>query len=208
MRTIQRQSIPNCLTQQPANRDWYAFMQTPCHSEVHANLWQEQQGLCCYCETEIQDDGGHIEHMEPQSRNQARIYDYDNIALSCNGGVVEHCGHYKDDRAHNPNYAWDSGRFSPPHDPETVMLFFYNPEGKVEPSAGNEDKASYLIGYLGLNCARLTQRRRAHAQTLIDTLGEQPDEEVVAWLRKDHLEADDNGRLQRFYSLSKQILEP
>ncbi|HRW61060.1 MAG TPA: TIGR02646 family protein [Defluviicoccus sp.] len=207
MKTIHRHPAPHCLEQQSENQDWYAFMQTRCHEDVRVSLWKEQQGICCYCEIELADNNVHIEHMEPRCRNSARTYDYANLALSCNGGTVEHCGHYKDNRAHNPGYAWDGGRFSPPHDSETAMLFMYLTDGSVAPTEVNEDKASYLIGYLGLTCARLTERRKAHARVLIDSLGYQP-EQNAEFLRQYYLEADNKGRLKQFFSLSKQILEP
>lgn len=208
MRTIQRGPTPSCLAQQPAGQDWHVFMGTRCHTSVHNSLRQEQQGLCCYCEIQVRDNGGHIEHMEPRSRNQARTYDYTNLTFSCNGGTIEHCGHYKDDRAHNPGYAWDDARFVPPHDPATAKLFQYLPDGSITPMAEDLDKATYLIGYLGLDCARLTHRRREHARSLVDTLGDQPDQGLVAWLRQDHLQVDESGQLKQFYSLSQQILEP
>jgi len=87
------------------------------------------------------------------------------------------------------------------------MLFMYLTDGSVAPTEVNEDKASYLIGYLGLTCARLTERRKAHARVLIDSLGYQP-EQNAEFLRQYYLEADNKGRLKQFFSLSKQILEP
>ncbi len=143
--------------------------------------------------------------MEPRSRNQARTYDYSNLAISCNGGHTEHCGHYKDALS---GYSWDGGRFLPPHDPATAALFQYLLDGSVRVTDRDHDNALYLIGYLGLDCPRLTDRRRAHARILIDSLGDQPDRDVVAWLRQEYLRADVSDRLKQFYSLSQQILEP
>ncbi len=208
MRTITRNAPPPCLAGQPANQDWYAFMQTPCHGEVGSSLRQEQHGLCCYCELEVADNDGHVEHMEPRSRNPARTYDYDNLAMSCNGGAVEHCGHYKDNSGKNPGHSWNAARFSAPHDAATTAMVQYLLDGSVAASGPDLARAAYLIGYLGLDCPRLTQRRQQHAHVLIDTLGEQPDPAVVAWLRGDYLHPDANGRLKQFHSLSKAILEP
>ena len=135
MRTIQRGPTPECLARQPVNQDWRAFMETPCHTLVHDSLKQEQQGLC-YCEIEVRADDGHIEHMEPRSRNKSRIHDYANLALSCNGGTVEHCGHYKDNRTYNPGYTWDSTRFVPPHDPMTVKLLAISSRWEYQADGG------------------------------------------------------------------------
>ena len=72
----------------------------------------------------------------------------------------------------------------------------------------NKEISAYMIGYLGLDCSRLIERRHQHARDLIDTLGEEPAPDIVTWLRKKYLQPDTNGRVQQFYSLSKAILEP
>ena len=208
MKTIQRRAAPVCLGQQPLNQDWGAFIGTPCHGRVDAELRLEQQGLCCYCESAIVPDNSHIEHMEPRSSNAARTYDYDNLAISCNGGRGEHCGHHKDDRHRNPDVAWDVQTFSPPHAPHTCTLFSYLPNGAIEPSLVAEEKAKYLIGYMGLDCARLNDRRRQHARNLVAMLGDACDPDILTWLRQDYLQTDANGCLKPYYSLSKAILEP
>lgn len=208
MRTIHCNVALTCLGQQPNQQDWGDFMRTPCHTALNDALRREQQGLCCYCESEVADTEGHIEHMEPRSRNPTRTYDYTNLAISCDGGTVEHCGPYKDDRKKNPHHAWDAARFSPPHNPATALLFQYLPNGGIAPTAFEATKATYLIGYLGLDCARLIERRKQHARDLIDTLGDQPDPAVVDWLRQDYLQADAGGRLKPFHSLSKALLQP
>lgn len=204
MKTIVRLPAPACLANQPANQDWRAFMTTPCHTEVGHNLRQEQNELCCYCESETHDGGGHIEHMEPRSCSRTRAYDYSNLAFSCNGGHTEHCGHFKDNRS---SHSWDARRFLPPHDPTTARLFRYTIDGGVVPTIEDPDKASYMISYLGLDCPRLTGRRRAHAQLLVDTLGGQSDSALTDWLRQEYLQTDADGQLKQFYSLSMQILD-
>lgn len=205
MKTITRSAEPACLVGQPQGQDWYTFMGTQCHGDLRQNLRQEQEGLCCYCELEVEDGDGHIEHMEPRSRNQARTYDYSNLAISCNGGHTEHCGHYKDNKS---GHSWDAGRFLPPHDPATAELFEYLLDGSVQATVKDPGRASYLINYLGLDCSRLTNRRREHARSLVDTLGDQPGQDLVDWLRQEYLQTGANDRLKQFYSLSKQILEP
>ncbi len=208
MRTIQRNAPPDCLARQPKNQQWSEFIGTPCHSDLHTGLRQEQQGLCCYCEHQIEDSDSHVEHLEPRKTNEARTYHYTNLPLSCNGGKVEHCGHYKDNRQRNPNYEWNAARFSSPHDPDTALLFSYLFDGSINPTPVDEEKALFLIGYLGLDCSRLIDRRLQHARDLIDTLGEEPDPYIVTWLRKEYLQPDTNGHLKKFFSLSKAILEP
>jgi uncharacterized protein (TIGR02646 family) len=208
MRTISRNAPPACLAGQPARQEWRVFMDSRCHADLDSSLRREQHGLCCYCELEVADGDGHIEHMEPCSRNRGRTYDYSNLAVSCDGGAVEHCGRYKDDHHKNPTHAWDAARFASPHDAATVTLFRYLQDGSIVTTAADSDKATYLIAYLGLDCPRLTERRKQQAQTLIDTLGANPDPNILAWLRQDFLHPHTNGRMKQFHSLSKAVLEP
>lgn len=208
MRTISRRAAPNCLSQQSGQQSWADFMGTPCHSSVDAELRLEQQGLCCYCESTVALGNSHIEHLEPRKANTGRWYDYANLAISCNGGIGEHCGHYKDDRRRNPTGAWDAQKFLAPHDPQTGNLFRYLPNGSVAATAVSHDTAAYLIAYLGLNCARLTERRRQHAKIIVDTLGECDEPSIVNWLRQEYLQVDAAGCLKPYLSLSKALLEP
>jgi uncharacterized protein (TIGR02646 family) len=204
---------PECLDEQPAEQGWETFMQTECHHLLGMSLRREQNHLCCYCETQITAEDSHIEHMIPRSANPGRDYDYRNLAASCDGGKVEHCGRFKDDRHQNPDYVYDENRFCIPHDPETSRLFRYLINGDVvaSPDIGapeQQQKAAYMIGYLGLRCPRLVGRRREHARRLINTLGPNPDPDLEAWAAEYYLQPDQNGRLQSFHSLSKTILAP
>lgn len=208
MRTIQRRAAPVCLSQQPGQQDWGAFIGTPCQAQVDTELRLEQQGLCCYCESTAAPGDSHIEHMEPRKANAGRTYDYANLAISCNGGKGEHCGHYKDDRHRNPTGAWNAQQFSAPHVPQTGTLFRYLSNGSIAATAVASDKAEYLIAYLGLNCARLTERRRQHAELVVDTLGECGEPDIISWLFQEYLQPDAAGYLKPYHSLSKALLQP
>lgn len=211
MRTITRNpNPPACLALQGPGQEWRDFMGTPCHQQVGDSLRTEQHHVCCYCEVEIEADECHIEHMVPRSISPGQNYNYANLAASCNGGAVEHCGRFKDDRHHNPRHSYNPNLFSLPHAPGTVALFQYLPNGSVTPAIGlnaqDFQKADYMIGYLGLQCPRLTGRRHAHASQLIDTLGANPDPAIVQWAIDYYLTPDSQNRLQQFASLSRKIL--
>ena len=213
MRTITRNpNPPVCLAQQSAHQSWGAFMQSECHLFVGESLSTEQHHVCCYCEVAITATDSHIEHMVPRSANPGHTYDYQNLAASCDGGTVQHCGRFKDDRHQNPGFAYDATLFCTPHDSSTSRLFRYLSTGNVVASSDvgalEQDKADYMIGYLGLGCPRLTGRRRAHARLLINTLGPNPDPAVREWALAYYLRPDQDGRLQSFHSLSRTILEP
>ena len=207
MKTIQRNTEPECLPKQQKNQSWEEFARTPCHTETGNSLANEQSGLCCYCESSVREHDKHIEHMEPRKANRNRTYDYNNLACSCNGGNAQHCGHFKD-APHNHIFSWDSGKFSKPHDPQTSFLFSYDNLGYINPTDIDPEKAGYMIGYLGLDCSRLVERRHRHASTLIDTLNAAPEPETVAFLRDFYLAPDEKEGLQPFYSLSHAILNP
>ena len=49
---------------------------------------------------------------------------------------------------------------------------------------------------LGLDCARLTERRRTHARRISTTLGDATNPDLVASLRQLYLRPDANGRLE------------
>ncbi|TAH38054.1 MAG: TIGR02646 family protein [Planctomycetota bacterium] len=210
MRTITRNlTPPSCLAVQPRGQDWSTFIGLPCHVELTSSLRIEQHYLCCYCELELSDGECHVEHMEPRSIAPQRTYEYSNLAVSCNGGLVEHCGRFKDDRHYNPKYRYDAALFSSPYQPATAPLFAYLQDGTVTAAPGQDKaKVTYMVGYLGLNCCRLKERRRSQACCLIDMLGLVPDPTMVTWAKNYYLEPEQDGRLRQFPSLSKAILEP
>jgi len=203
MRTItQNANPPACLAAQPAGQDWYAFMQTPCHTLAADSLLGEQHALCCYCEGEVDRANSHVEHIVPRFRDASRTYDYRNLAISCNGGsgADRHCGHRK-------GGDYDAALFVSPHDPMAETLFRYRKDGHIEPAdAQQPDRANYMLKLLALNCPSLTGRRNRHARQLVATLGTNPGMELLAWARTYFLNPDANGHLRQFHSLSKALL--
>ena len=179
---------------------WKEFMQTSCHEEVHKALFEEQEGLCCYCESAVTKTFGHIEHLVPRSNEPRKIYDYDNLALSCDGssGENRHCGHNK-----GPDY--DIDKFCSPHNLDTASLFHYSNDGYIEPAdnLGKQEqiKAAYMIALLNLNCPRLVGKRKRHAQGIINTLGSSPAKEMIEWAQNYYLR-----KRKEYFSLSSIIL--
>ena len=203
MRTItQTTRPPPCLATQPPDQDWYTFMQTPCRSLVANSLREEQHHLCCYCESEIDQVDGHIEHLVPRSRATTKIYDYSNLAMSCNGrdGNKCHCGHRK-------GHDYDPTLFVSPHDQAAERLFRYVTDGSIVPAdPQHPERADYMRSILALDCASLTGRRMQHARLLIKTLGPKPTPDLVDWVRSYYLQPDNNGKLRQFHSLSRTLL--
>ncbi|HNL08245.1 MAG TPA: LysM peptidoglycan-binding domain-containing protein, partial [Chitinophagales bacterium] len=56
---------------------------------LRTHLVDEQKHNCCYCEKQISDDEKTImEHLNPKSKYTDKVFDYENLLASCNGGVV------------------------------------------------------------------------------------------------------------------------
>jgi uncharacterized protein (TIGR02646 family) len=62
-------------------------------NDIHDILDVEQENLCVYCETEINRESCHLEHIQPQSVYPNLRFRYSNLAQSCNS--PDHCGHKK-----------------------------------------------------------------------------------------------------------------
>ena len=91
------------------------------------HLWQQQKGLCIYCEQEIPEKKipyktpnetiAQLEHICPQSHCENLIFEQDNIAVSCEGFNLSEpiptdkrrkfCGHFKDQRSKGNIYVLD-----------------------------------------------------------------------------------------------------
>ena len=60
---------------------------------VRRHLHLEQEGLCVYCEKNLHEEEGHIEHIKSKGINPTLTFVYDNLSRSCEG--PGHCGHHK-----------------------------------------------------------------------------------------------------------------
>ncbi|MGB4406560.1 MAG: retron system putative HNH endonuclease [Sphaerochaeta sp.] len=73
------------------NDDWhptYEKLQNPEKEIVRTALFNEQHGLCCYCESRIscEHSNVHIEHLHPQSLYPNLALDYKNFP-TCAVGI-------------------------------------------------------------------------------------------------------------------------
>ncbi len=149
--------------------------------EIERKLFQSQGNICCYCECEIDKKNKHIEHFHERNDKPTKIYDYENMLLSCEGdknaelekidGINNaklkrkeniSCGHNKSESYHN-NEKTNYDLLLNPIDVETSKLFLYTDLGEVEPSNDcsklEVEKAKYTIKRLNLDCEKLNIRR-------------------------------------------------
>ena len=166
MKYIKKQVPPlefvGCLNKESS--DWHPTfdkLQNPEKEVVREALFNEQHGLCCYCECRIICDHTmvHIEHLYPQSLYSNMTVDYNNLLLSCNGQDLHennspcHCGMYKD--SHDPI------DMISPLDPTCETHFTCREDGTIDACDESDSKAKNTISYNGLNAPHLKRDRKA-----------------------------------------------
>lgn len=130
-------------------------------------LTNEQNYLCCYCESKIsisgdkEKDGSHLEHIKPKRFYSDLTFYYSNLLVSCHGTChnSEHdktrysCGHKKDDD-------YIENKFLNPTIVKDIRDYFKyetlpNEKIKIIPTAKDSTKAQYMINLLRLNDDKL-----------------------------------------------------
>ncbi|GEM_PF-1121481 len=125
--------------------------------DLRQKLHSEQNGLCCYCMSQIQTptaDKMVIEHFKPQSKYPELQLEYTNLLASCTGGQnglkhLRHCDETKKETeiALNPN------------DKKVMQLIKFDANGTV--FTENLKLNIELDNILCLNIRTLKQQRRA-----------------------------------------------
>jgi uncharacterized protein (TIGR02646 family) len=203
--------------------DWEKFKKIKGGSDVrlalHQHLWQEQKGLCAYCEQEIprknttnEDIKSHLEHIRPKAHKAFKhlTFEFKNIIVSCEGFDLtttpekkrEFCGHIKDQKVAGV-HSYDDALFLNPTDISTIETFFrYDSEGHIEANplknADERKRADYMIEVLGLNHDILKGMRKTQYDLWL--------EKQFVWTKEELVhELDENQRLlPAFFSLLKQ----
>lgn len=140
------------------NASWGEDGVNPVKDEIHRALDHEQDGLCVYCENNIDRDSCHLEHIKPKSRFQNLTFVYDNLAQSCN--EQHHCGHFKANKEIpiEPRLGCNS----------IFQLMAF--DGTLVPAAdlaeADRNKAETTINLLGLNTPSLARQRQQFAFVL------------------------------------------
>lgn len=140
------------------NSAWGDEAFNPVREILRHQLNLEQDGLCIYCERELDQDLGHVEHIKPRNSFHALRFTYDNLAHSCNG--PNHCGPKKDRKVLPIEPRPDCNRF--------FSLSFL--DGRIIPSLGlnaNETQdAQETVDILGLDEPGLARQRKGYADTI------------------------------------------
>ncbi len=151
---------------------WANFKDTQVKLTLHQHLWQEQKGLCVYCQqvipqkVQIDSEGNihpsHIEHIKPKSEFPELTFEHSNLSISCEGFDIQNppnpiakdfCGHAKAND-------YDDLLFLLPAEMTDIESYFtYNIQGKIESSGKDDNKANYMIQLLHLDNTILEDMR-------------------------------------------------
>ncbi len=132
--------------------------------ELRKELLVETSGLCCYCETKLQNDSNvaTVEHVQPKlgTVNRHLIFEYANLSISCKGGEKDpkpkelHCNSSKGSKP-IPISIFDS---------RIEQEIKYSIDGKVN---GTTVDANKTIEILNLNIKKLSNLRKSTVFGLI-----------------------------------------
>ena len=158
-------------------------------------LMHEQGEICCYCESRLDVNDSHIEHLIPQSDPACDPLDYGNMLCSClsnlKKGEPRHCG------VHKGNHILPVT----PLDARCERLFDYTADGAILPAA-NSEEARESIAILQLDIPKLRAKRRdAIAPFLDGTLSSQEFDDFV----NGYLQKDAHGRFSPFHTTIARI---
>jgi len=183
MKCIIKQNEPQSFIDWKAleNEDWrpcFDNLANPEKKRLKEALLVEQGYICCYCNRQISDEDGHIEHFKPQSDYQELALDYNNLHVSClkeqSKSTPKHCGVAKGN--------WfEEGVTLSPLDTSCEQKFRYTDDGHISPLNDPDRNTQIFINRLNLDDAILIQKRK---------------EAIAGWLDDDLIQAS-NAELQR-----------
>lgn len=130
-------------------------------------LLQEQELLCCYCETEIDSssENSNIDHFKTRNLFPRLTLEYDNLLISCN--TRYQCSSFKDD---NIKHKSDYDKIINPATEDPDFYFDYLLTGEIFPKsnldAKSKEKAIFTIEIFQLNNTRLVNKRKQVARSL------------------------------------------
>lgn len=188
MRHIRKTQIPSFFTNNTSNlSSWSQYRSADKRNLKDHILNKEQNHLCIYCETKIDINTSHLEHIKPKSLSPSTLtFDYKNISVSCNGDCHNrlgdeksyHCGHRKDKN----DTLFDETMFLNPIEIVDLRTYFeyeyIKNEWVIVPSDKNYDQATYMINTLRLNDNGLPLARKKALHAFIKVMKTIEDKET------------------------------
>lgn len=200
MRYIKKSQPPQSFVQwlNLANEDWqpsFNNLQNPEKSDVRDILSSDQKGLCCYCESQLE-DRTRIDHFFPQTLYPGRALDFGNFLLSCDTTEEQspHCDSLKADH--------DPVDILSPLDPGCEGRFRCRADGTLQSTDEADAEAIKTIEVLGLNVASLVRRR----ENIFDMVDERVEnlQKTKAFILEMLKERAD-GTLNPYWSVWRQL---
>ncbi len=163
------------------------------------STFNEQGGICCYCERYLQFEDCHLEHFKSQEDYEEEQLNYQNILCSCqrklSKGEPRHCG--------NSKGSHDYAKFISPFDENCEGYFSYTAEGEILPALNN-NKVNFTIEKLQLNIEKLIKSRQKVIEPFLDE--ELSDDEFILMVTDYLIEKEDNnGYYNEFYTTIKYL---
>ena len=206
MKHITKGAEPTKFTEwkNQANENWvptYEKLSGKEKRSVFDSLKEEQGYVCCYCERELSSEDYHIEHLNPQERNEIDPLDFSNMLCSCQRvlkkGEPRHCGNSK-------GKWYEKEKFVSPLEPDCELRFKYTYDGQIMPFDEMDEPASITIRKLQLDIDKLNDLRKSAIEPFIDE--ELTEEELLAFSKMYLLDKNDNdGRFNEFYTTIKYL---
>ena len=160
------------------------------------SLQAEQRGLCCYCETRIDNGNFHVEHFRPKDPDMFPMLQlvYDNLHACCrkeaHGGADEYCGHKKANDF--------SEQLISPLEPDCSTHFQYDLNGGI---SGMDERGIETVSMLNLYSVLLRKSRKSLIEEFEDTESESFESEIAR-----HLDATATP-LGEFYTVIKHLYD-
>ena len=130
---------------------WGEFDGKPMKQIVKVALIEEQGGLCCFCESRVGMDSGHIAHLLDRSNHPELALEHNNMLYSClenPKGVPQTCGQSQGNKTLPIT----------PLDADCEQRFIYTETGAIAPRDENDVKAIQTIRILNLDDKRAVFR--------------------------------------------------
>lgn len=185
MRHIQKGEEPAAFSQwkkkNPKKR--YEDLKGDVKRDLKEHLLQEQKYLCCYCESKIEIENSHIEHVRPQSKCSKEDLNYNNLLISC--GKKEHCEQYKKNKILPIS----------PLEQNCSEKFIYSFSGKIE---AKKSEHQDTINHLKLNYGKLVATRKRQIESFNNFFKTDPNTALSYFT---DLLGEKDGQLHEFHSL-------
>ena len=167
--------------------------------KVKMALLEEQGGLCCFCESEVSIDCGHIAHLLDRNGHPELALEYDNLLYSCPENekrykIPQTCGHAQGNRVLPITPLAD----------DCEQRFIYTATGAIAPRDENDVEAKQTIEILNLNDRKaIFRKHRAKAfQTVDEARQEKSPAEFEHWIDAE-LKRQSDGTFKPYWTTIK-----